>query len=483
MVELAGKQTSPTVNRVASALNGRNRVSSHFDDLLTSPEELSKQRLANELATELWSRLPISRCVSESGDRGIDHTLQIVTANTSQVSAWYQELAEFVSAIAKAAVVLRGQALTDSLQVDLTEEMERQMLEQIRFPLPDRSFVDFKFADLPPAEAWTQAHQRLERACLEFANHVFGLFDTLQQKKLIGQIQETSSTCRFTHFRRVAVAKLAGARTQQRVLDEPTNRVFQGHGVTVATLQITDFEIQHQHSQHVHHVRNPTLNEPDSTVNPLPVKYMDLIAACPDWMSGTLRVLEGELFRHECIEWDLFTETRSAEHIIERVRRDPAVVFGPYILAGWGEDAIAEEENRQRDKRNEAARIVSAKKARIHHMFSFAASGLAIALIAFSGSATALITSFAIVIGLVAMVLAGYAAHLASIARGSVVAGRVMLHSTLIGASVFAVQGLIFSILHWSLPAFGLAVLSAVVATIAFNVTSADTELGGSGVG
>ena len=88
------------------------------------------------------------------------------------------------------------------------------MLEQIRYPLPSRSFVDFKFADLPPAEAWTQAQHRLEQECLQFANHVFALFDTLQQKNVIGQIQETTSTCRFTFFRRVAIA--AAAEEQER---------------------------------------------------------------------------------------------------------------------------------------------------------------------------------------------------------------------------------------------------------------------------
>ncbi len=481
MVDLADEQTSTTVNRVASAIANRNR--SHFDDLLTSPEKLSKQRLANELATELWSRLPILRVAEASGDRGIEHTIRIVTASTSQVQTWYREIRDFVPAIARAATELRGQELTDSLRVDLTDDMERQMLEQIRFPLPDRSFVDFKFADLPPAEAWTQAHQRLERACLEFANHVFALFDTLQQKKLIGQIQETSSTCRFTHFRRVAIAKLAGTRTRQRVLDEPTDRVFRRHGVTVEKLQITDFEIQHRHSQHVHHVRNPTLNTPKSTMHPLPTKYSDLIDACPDWMSGSLRVLEGELFRDERIEWDLFTETRTAEKVIERVRRDPAVVFGPYILAGWGELSIVEEENRQRDEQDVAARKVSARKARQNHWLTFIVAGLAIAVIPFTGWATAVTTSFAIFLGLLAMVLAGNAAHLAAVARSNLSASPVLLHSTLIGATVFAVQGLMFSLLHWSLPALGIATLSIVIAAIAFNLKTATRELDGFGVG
>jgi len=478
MVELADKQASSTINRVDSPIADRNSVNSHFDDLLKSPEELSKQRLANELATELWSRLPISRVADESGERGIDHILRVVTASTSQVSAWYRELAEFIPAIAKAAIVLRGYELTDSLQDDLTADVERQMLEQIRFPLPNRSFVDFKFADQPPADAWKEAHHRLEQACLEFANHVFSLFDSLQENKLTGQIQETSSTCRFSHFRRVAVAKFAGTRTKERVQQGDTGR----HGVIVETVQMTDFEIQHRRAQHVHHVRNPTLNEPDATVNPLPVKYVNLIEACPDWMAGSLRILEGDLFRDECIEWDLFTETRSAEKIIERVRRDPAVVFGPYILAGWGDDAIAEEENRRSEEQKQNAKLTTAKKARLHHWLSYVAAGLAIATIAFSGSATAIVTSIAILIGLIAMGLAGNAAHMASIARGDTDAFCVLLHSTLIGATVFAIQGLIFSVLHWSLPAFGIAAIAAVTATIAFNVKSAGKELDEFGV-
>ena len=476
MVQLADKQTSQPVIRVAAALKTGNRVGSHFDDLLRSPEDLSKQRLANELATELWSRLPISRFDRETGDRGIDHTLQLVTASTSQVSTSYRELADFLPAIARAAAEIRGYELTDSMMRDLNADMERKLLEDIRVPVPNRSFVDFKFADLPPAEAWLQAHDRLERACIEFANHVFALFESLQQEKLIGQIQETSTTCRFTHFRRVAVAEFAGTRTGQRVDHESTNQSIRRHGVIVETLQITDFNFQHRHAQHVHHVRNPTLNKPDSTVHPLPPKYIELIEACPNWMAGSLRVLEGDLFRHECIEWDLFTETRSAEKVIERVRRDPAVVFGPYVLAGWGEDAIAAEENRQRDKQNEAVRAEAAKAARLHHLLSFATAILAISVVAFSVSAVALTTSFAILLGLAAMGLAGRAAHLASFAHGNIAAGPAMLHCSLIGGAVFASQGLLFSILHWSLPAFGIAVIAGIIAATAFHLKSTGTE-------
>jgi hypothetical protein len=217
MVELANKQSSTTVNRVASAVGSGNRIRSHFDDLLKSPEELSKQRLANELATELWSRLPISRVPVELGDRGIEHTIRIVTTSTSELQTWYPELSDFVAALTKAATEHSGETLTDTMQAELSADVEQQMLGEVRFPLPNRSFVDFKFADLPPAEAWAEPHRRLEQACLEFANQVFALFDTLQQKKLVGQIQETSSTCRFTYFRRVAIAGLPQTSTRKRV--------------------------------------------------------------------------------------------------------------------------------------------------------------------------------------------------------------------------------------------------------------------------
>jgi len=480
MVELAKKQSTLEVNRVSSTVKERSRIGSHFDDLLTSPEELSKQRLANELASELWTRLPISRV---AGDRGIEYTIRIATASTSQVQEWYRELSEFVPAIARAATEHRGEDLTDTLRAELSADMAQQMMEQVRYPVPNRSFVDFEFADLPPAQAWTQARRGLENACLEFANHVFALFDTLQQKQIVGQIQETSSTCRFTFFRRVAIAAFARKRTERRSKRDPHFQI-PGHTVFLQeTLQISDFDIQHRHAQHVHHVRNPVLSHPNATVNPLPTKYRSLIDSCPDWMVCSVRVLEGELFREERIEWDLHTEIRTDEKVIERVRCCPAVIFGPYILAGWGENAIKQEQNRQRDVRNDADRKAVAKKAQFIHLTSFVVAGLAVAVVPFTGAATAVTTSLAILLGLAAMVLAGNAEHLASVARGSLSAGRVLLHSTLIGATVFAIQGLIFSLLHWSLPAFGIAAFSAVIAFVAFSVKSADSELGGFSVG
>lgn len=482
MVELADNN-SPTVNRVAPAISSDRGVASHYDDLLTLSDERLKQHLANELASELWSRLPISRVAETSGSRGIEHTIRIVTASASKVQAWYQELSHFVPAIARAAIEFRGEELTNELQAELAAEMEVQMLEQVRYPIPDRSFVDFKFADLPPSDAWTQAHRRMEQACLEFANHVFALFDTLQQKRLVGQIQETSSTCRFTFFQRVAIAVTSRINTEKRTKRDPDFQI-PGHLVLLEeTFQISDFDIQYRHGQCAHHVRNPVLNGPNETEHPLPPKYSQLIDSCPSWMADSIRVLEGELFREERVEWDLHTETRTAEKVVERVRRCPAVVFGPYILAGWGEDVIAEEERRRIKKQDDAMRRETGKKAGLYHLLSLAVSGVSVAVISFGGMATALTISLAILLGLVAMVLAGNAAHLAAFARGSLSAGRVLLHSTLIGATVFAVQGVMFGLLHWSLPAFGIAAISVVVAAITFKVKTATTELGGFSVG
>ncbi|QDT13392.1 hypothetical protein [Planctomycetes bacterium K23_9] len=482
MVQLAGDQSSPTVNRVASELDRETTEVSRSNGALFTIDELAKQRLANGLAGELWSRLPFSRAGAASGDRGIDHTIRIVTASTSQIQQWYRELSDFVPAIAKAAIEFRGDALTAELQGELAAEMESQMVEQVRFPFPTRSFVDFKYADLSPADAWSDGRRRLEDACLKFANDVLALFDSLQQEHLIGQIQEASTTCRFAYFRRVAVVELAGMRKKERIADEPSERMFQ-IGYMVETLRVSDYDIQHRQAHHVHHVRQPTLNEPGSTVHPLPPKYSDLIEHCPDWLRGQLRILEGELFRHECVEWDLFTEKRSAEKVTERVRRDPAVLIGPYVLAGWGEDAIKVEEHRQLEIKNAADRKKAASASLIHHILSVGIASLAVAVVAIPTSAIALLASLGIVLGLVAMGVAGYAAHLAYIANSDFAAKPVVLHATMVGATVFAIQGILFGILQWSLPAFVISAVLAIVAAMAFNANRAATELDESSVG
>ncbi|HBE67640.1 MAG TPA: hypothetical protein DDW52_05770 [Planctomycetaceae bacterium] len=485
MVEIADKQASSMVNRAPSETTRRNRIRSSFDDLFISPEELSKKRLANELASELWRRLPISRSAEQSGGRGIEKTIRIATSSASQVQAWYRELCDFVPAIAKAAIELRGEKLSDAMSLELSTDMERQMLQGVRYPLPSRSFVDFKFAALPPAEAWTQAQRRLEQECLQFANHVFALFDLLQQKSIIGQIQETSSTCRFTFFRRIAIAAPPKHKIEKRSRVDPIFQ-FPGHTIFLEeSFQISDYGIQHRNCQCVHHVRNPVLNRPNETANPLPEKYRCLIDACPDWLADSVRVLEGELFREERIEWDLYTENRrdKDEKVIERVRRCPAVVFGPFILAGWGEATIKEEESRQRRKQTATTRKLFAKKARISDMLALVVGVLAVAVIALTGATTAATTSLAVLLGLAAMLLAGNAAHLRMIARESLSATKVLAHSTLIGATVFAVQGLLFGMMHWSLPAFGLAALASICAVGAFSVQNADATMGGARVG
>lgn len=433
----------------------------------------SNQELANGLASELWSRLIFSRLADESGHNGIEHIVSAASASHAQIVSWHRELREFVEAVCLAAIEIRGDKEEDqAFQTQLRDEIVERVSKGNLFSMPPRSFVDYKFADLDPVIAMDKAERQLEQHCLDFANEFFALLGRMQQHHLVGGIESADDTCRFTFFRRVAIIEETARQRSQRNI-----------GDKIETYDHFSTNIQHRNAMHVHHVRGPMLSELGDNVHPLPEKYQRFVSSLPDWLSPSIRVLEGELFREECVEWDTMLENRPQEETVSiRWQRDPAIVFGDFVLAGWGEDVIVGEESRARDGDIERSKAIASSVAKRFHAGSMALAVLSIATIGCVAWSPALLTLVAIALGLSAMYLASLAAKNEYFASGLLTTQRVLMHSTLIGGIVFATQAIVFAAVRWSIPALIVAAFCAVVVWLAFSMKSSDKELGGNRV-
>lgn len=433
----------------------------------------SNQKLANGLASELWSRLVFARLADESGHNGIEHIVSSASASHAQIVSWHRELRGFVEAVCLAAIEVRGDKEEDhAFQSQLRDEIVERVSKENLFSMPPRSFVDYKFADLDPAIAMDKAERQLEQLCLDFANEFFALLGRLQRHHLVGSIERGDDTCRFTFFRRVAIIEETARQRSQRSL-----------GAKIETYDHFSINIQHRNAMHVHHVRGPMLNELGGTVHPLPEKYQRFVDSLPDWLSPSIRVLEGELFREECVEWDTMLEVRPQEETVSiRWQRDPAIVFGDFVLAGWGEDVIVGEESRVRDGDIERTKSHASVVAKRLHAGSIAIAVLSIATIGCTVWSPTALPLVAIALGLAAMYLASLAAKNEYFASGHLTTRRVLVHSTLVGGIVFAIQTIVFAAVYWSVPALIVAAFCAGVAWLAISMKSGDPELGGNRV-
>ncbi len=95
-------------------------------DRPTFPEaDHSTQQDANEMATGIWSRLPIARIADEIGCRNIEQVIRVSSSSHSQIVRWYSELRDFVDAICHTAIELRGdEESSDAFCQDLIREIK-----------------------------------------------------------------------------------------------------------------------------------------------------------------------------------------------------------------------------------------------------------------------------------------------------------------------------------------------------------------------
>lgn len=90
----------------------------------------AKTQIANELASELWSRLPISRLVDETGHRSLEQIIRVANSSHSQIVARHQELRQWVKAICHAAIEIRGD-----------EEVSEQFATNLIWSVPHHHFA------------------------------------------------------------------------------------------------------------------------------------------------------------------------------------------------------------------------------------------------------------------------------------------------------------------------------------------------------
>lgn len=430
----------------------------------------SKGNLANGKAKLLWSRLPIARLTDETGHRGIDQVVRLASASHAQIVEWHSDLHSFVDAICQNAIEFRGDRLSAEQHRRLFEQIKGEVLVDGSLPLPPRSFIDFRFADLDPQAAIEASEQHLEQQCLQLANQFFSLLDRLRDNNVIGLIEVAETSCRFSYNGRIATIEKGPTQIHRKQKIDPEFADHWHKAYFVDTHATTKVTVQHSLSTHIHHVRNPVLRAIDQTKYPIPQRYQDLFDSFPDWIRSSIVVLEGDLFREDGIEWDTRVESHTDTTLVSSEwERCPALVIGDYVLAGWNDQVIAKEEQVRHNAHSLNQRRHADTLAMRYELAAKCAGGLSIAVMALSFLGSGVISLLAVLVGVAAMFFASQSAQLWRSAGSS--PSTATLHAAYVGCLVFAVQSLIFGVIQVSLPAIGFAALLGIGARILANFT------------
>lgn len=455
MVQL--RESRKPSNRFADAL-------SRLPEARDSPNAAERDELANEMASELWKKLPFARVADEFGQRNIKQVITAAASSHLQIVGWYDDLRSFTNALCEAAIEIRGDDWAVSkLSDQVLAGVQKRETKGNLFPTPPPSFIDYRFADLPSDVALAQAEQELEKQCLQLVSDLFQLLDTLKKRQLVGGFEATNSTCRCNFYRRIAIVEYHSV--------ERETRVYQDFDPTLGVrdlVEVTKSNIQHRNAMHIHHVHDPVIRELGHAEHPLPEKYQKFVDACHDWIRSKLTIIEGDLFREQHVEWDTFSETLVKEKLLESREfgwiADPAILFGNYVLAGWGEQAIEIELERLRKNEETLQHTANLATAKWYQAGSLTVALLSVLLIAMPPLTLQATISVSILLGLAAMYLAFHASELARPPSHSGTTFRATYHSLLVGSLVFLFQSLTIGMFHRSLIAMLFAVLFAMLA-------------------
>ena len=375
---------------------------------------------------------------------------------------WYGDLRHLAEAIVEAAIAMQGDQLSPDYSRRLFDEIKSEMLTNAPLPLPPRPFVDYQFADKEPEVATVAAVQHLKSHCILIANHFIGLLDHLQKESIVGKVDSGESTCRFSFHERIASVEQTGeTQSEVKLALDPEFSHHWHKAYFLDTLQKTPAVVQHQQAIHVHHVRSPTLRLPEKTKYVIPTKYRNLIDDIPDCIRPLIRVLEGDLISERAVKWDTRLEDRPEVVLVSsKWSRCPAIVLGNYVLAGWGELEIADQEDSDDESQRAAEKVKAHTLAQRYAKYANAVGACSIGLMACSLLAYSILTPLAILLGIVSMFLTSQSTHTDDLHQQTLSFARVLRT----GCIVFASQAILFALLQSSLIALLSAMLLGAIA-------------------
>lgn len=312
-------------------------------------EELSPAQLKQELATEIWARLPF---VQESTG----------TPDTTQLFARYIDSLATLEASRKDVFTLINAMMVTSIEFDLqtpmAEEARRTAIARltnefsIRLDSP-QNLATAELAACPRPEIEQILQSGLRKAVQKFVAQFVDGLGVLVDRSVAGLVHWTGpNTVKYHFFRRRVVGDSFERRTIRGPMqlrddsDAPGDprRWKRVHKTT------TSSQVVYTLGHHRHHAVDAFHTTIDNSKVVMPPFVQTLVAAIPDWMRPVIRVVDGYLIREEISEHEICRDQIvRTEYFDEPLRGyEPAVVLGPFVLTGWGPREIeAELERRQ----------------------------------------------------------------------------------------------------------------------------------------
>lgn len=430
------------ISRLATLTTSAERRPSRLP--LPVATEWTGTELVQAIAREVWDRMPLSK-LDLSLDYDRTELARSYADSDQQLQQAAADVGELLAAIRDAAFVLRqDERISVASRADWLRQHRESLDESLQVPIvpPDTALNVKSMGRAGLAERLRLA---LRERVQQFASEVIQSLQRLAKQQIVGRIEWVNSVdCRFTFQQFALTQEFLGTETRRRrVIHRPTG--FRGRETwSSEVLQNTSSVMRHEHE-----LINARQHELSRTVFPIPQPVQNLIKRIPEWLQPLVRIVEGTQIKERIGEVDVTTETwHSTPQVVDRVLFgiDPALVFGDFVLSGWGQREVALELERQLAEQAASEQTVAeAQRSQDSALAMIVGNGalwssVFLAVVAFAArSALSLYASWGL--GVLAISIQLVVGELTPGASGFARAGRVMLFLLAVQIFGYGVSG------------------------------------------
>jgi hypothetical protein len=336
---------------------------------------IQKVELKDQIAEEIWSRLPWQQLATDGTD-----TRSIIDAyiqSLNQLERFRRDVDQLIRAACQANLEFR-QALGETNVVGRDAALSGQLSEMLNEAagpwFPTRNIVDARLASRPLSEVRQRLETALTKAVSDFGRQLFELMARLVDRELFGLVEWLPNNCCAYHFfKRVVIQENDGASSrvvgerrfgQVNERDRETGRQIIGR----RTVEETRGQGRHIHrfARHQHDVIQAIHTSIGNSQVVMPPQVERLCEAVPEWLYPFVQVIDGTIVRERIIERDV-----RVDQWADRTQRDepiigyePGVILGSYVLTGWGPREVQAEQLRRESVTNDLATQSSLTSAR-----------------------------------------------------------------------------------------------------------------------
>lgn len=306
-----------------------------------SPYEQLPDSVASELVCQAGFSETPSLWMSRSRiHRGYDHASRLLAGLRNQTT-------EFISAIIDGGMQFEG----FETYPPKVEKSAKRALRGIA-----KDFLAFRHSETPniktlellgkpKAELAEVYYRDISNQARQYVTEMFPLLDQLGEKGLLGRIRYSgarSENAEFTFFGSKAI--MEHARQSDREVSRKKGGVFRHNGEwwsddTVTRETRFAGDIQLRHVWHTHLLSDVSVVPINAWKFPLPPRIKLIVDAIPTLLFPAARIVAGTVEYIRIVEKDVtkipfeYSQTYVTE---ERTRhRDPALVIGNWVIAGW----------------------------------------------------------------------------------------------------------------------------------------------------